>query len=233
MANEVAKLNGITIANIAKFNGETDADIAKINDQEFTGTIDIATITGYTQIITAGNYGANMTYDEDNNYVYVQYPRNGGGGAAVVGSFNSSNQNVDWGSEQTIESSNAFSSRTCDYDKYNNVIWTAWIGGSGNICYARCGTINSDKSISWGARFEVQEGYNTINRYNKGILGQYMAVEQKTGARGLRNILEDFFEDFTYDIVDLKKDKVVEIYVNDLDKENVKLVKQKEVDTDD
>lgn len=59
------------------------------------------------------------------------------------------------------------------------------------------------------------------------------AVEQKTGARGLRNILEDFFEDFTYDIVDLKKDKVVEIYVNDLDKENVKLVKQKEVDTDD
>ena len=59
------------------------------------------------------------------------------------------------------------------------------------------------------------------------------AVEQKTGARCLRNILEDFFEDFTYDIVDLKKDKVIEIYVNDLDKENVKLVKQKEVDTDD
>ena len=181
MANEVAKLNGITIANIAKFNGETDADIAKINDQEFTGTIDIATITGYTQIITAGNYGANMTYDEDNNYVYVQYPRNGGGGAAVVGSFNSSNQNVDWGSEQTIESSNAFSSKTCDYDKYNNVIWTAWIGGSGNICYARCGTINSDKSISWGDRLEVQEGYNTISRYNQGILGQNMAVDQNTG----------------------------------------------------
>ena len=59
------------------------------------------------------------------------------------------------------------------------------------------------------------------------------ALEQKTGATGLRNIIEDFFEDFTYDIVDLKKDKVVEIYVNDLDKENVKLVKQKEVDTDD
>ena len=59
------------------------------------------------------------------------------------------------------------------------------------------------------------------------------AVKQKTGARGLRNILEDFFEDFTYDIVDLKKDKVIEIYVNDLDKENVKLVKQKEVATDD
>ena len=59
------------------------------------------------------------------------------------------------------------------------------------------------------------------------------ALEQKTGATGLRNILEDFFEDFTYDIVDLKKDKVVEIYVNDLDKENVKLVKQKDVDTDD
>ena len=58
------------------------------------------------------------------------------------------------------------------------------------------------------------------------------AVEQKTGARGLRNILEDFFLDFTYNIVDLKKDEIVEIYVNDLDKDNVKFVKKNEVDTE-
>ena len=56
------------------------------------------------------------------------------------------------------------------------------------------------------------------------------AVEQKTGARGLRNILEAFFEDFTYNIVDLKKDKVVEIYINDLDKNHVKFIKENEVD---
>ena len=181
MANEVTKLNGIAIANITDLNGITDANLSKINGQEFTGSIDIATITGYTQVSAAGNYGANMTYDEDNNFVYVQYPRNGGGGAARVGSFNSTNQNVDWGAEQTIESSNAFSSKTCDYDKYNNRVWTAWIGGSGNICYARCGRINSDKTITWGDRLEVQEGYNTLNRYNQGILGQNMAVDQNTG----------------------------------------------------
>ena len=58
------------------------------------------------------------------------------------------------------------------------------------------------------------------------------AVEQKTGARGLRNILEDFFLDFTYNIVDLKKDEIVEIYVNDLDKDNVKFIKKNELDTE-
>ena len=57
------------------------------------------------------------------------------------------------------------------------------------------------------------------------------AVEQKTGARGLRNILEDFFLDFTYNIVDLKNDEIAEIYVNDLNKDNVKLIKKNEVDT--
>ena len=41
-----------------------------------------------------------------------------------------------------------------------------------------------------------------------------------------------FFLDFTYNIVDLKKDEIVEIYVNDLDKDNVKFVKKNEVDTE-
>ena len=57
-----------------------------------------------------------------------------------------------------------------------------------------------------------------------------IAVTQKTGARGLRNILEDFFLDFTYNIVDLKNDNVVEIYINDLDKDSVKFIYAKEVD---
>ena len=59
-----------------------------------------------------------------------------------------------------------------------------------------------------------------------------MAVDQKTGARGLRNILEDFFLDLTFNIEDLKKDKVVEIYINDLDKESVKFIHEKEVDNE-
>ncbi len=57
-----------------------------------------------------------------------------------------------------------------------------------------------------------------------------LAVTQKTGARGLRNILEDFFLDFTYNIVDLKNDNVAEIYINDLDKDSVKFIYAKEVD---
>ena len=59
-----------------------------------------------------------------------------------------------------------------------------------------------------------------------------MAVDQKTGARGLRNILEDFFLDLTFNIADLKKDKVVEIYINDLDKDSVKFIHEKEVDNE-
>lgn len=60
-----------------------------------------------------------------------------------------------------------------------------------------------------------------------------MAVEQKTGARGLRNILEDFFLDLTFNIADLKKDNVSEIYINKLEKDSVKFVYKKEVDNED
>jgi len=58
------------------------------------------------------------------------------------------------------------------------------------------------------------------------------AVDQKTGARGLRNILEEFFVDFTYNITQLKKDNVSEIYINDLDKNNVSFVYANEVDNE-
>ena len=54
------------------------------------------------------------------------------------------------------------------------------------------------------------------------------AVEQKTGARGLRNILEEFFVEFTQ----LKQDNVSEIYINDLDKNNVTFVYANEVDNE-
>ena len=57
-----------------KYNGTT----LKVG-QEFTGTIDISLVTSYTLAADAGQYSGNMTYDEDNNFVYVQYPRNGGG----------------------------------------------------------------------------------------------------------------------------------------------------------
>ena len=59
-----------------------------------------------------------------------------------------------------------------------------------------------------------------------------MAVDQKTGARGLRNILEDFFLDLTFNIADLKKDKVIEIYINDLNKDTIQFIHEKEVDNE-
>jgi ATP-dependent Clp protease ATP-binding subunit ClpX len=43
------------------------------------------------------------------------------------------------------------------------------------------------------------------------------SIKLKTGARGIRTILEKFFMDLTYDITDLKNREVVEIYINDLD----------------
>ena len=189
MANEVTKLNGIAIANITDLNGITDANLAKINGQEFTGTVDISVVTSYTQVAVAGAYSCNMTYDEDNNYVFVQYPRNGGGGAAVLGTFNSTDQDIDFGSEQTIESSNAFSGNSCDYDKYNDRVWTTWIGGGDNTIYARCGTINgpgtgdssAPKTISWGNTFTIQAGQATTGNYNQGLLQQGLAVDQSTG----------------------------------------------------
>ena len=181
MGNEINELNGVGFADIAKVNGVAAADITHVNGMDLVQSVDISLVTSYTQVTTAGNYSCNMTYDEDNNFVYVQYPRSGGGGAAVVGAYNSTDQDIDFGSEQTIESSNAFSDNSCAYDKYNNRVWTTWIGGPDNTIYARCGQINSDKSITWGDTLTIQAGYNSLSRYNQGLLQQGLAVDQSTG----------------------------------------------------
>ena len=47
MANEIEKLNTITLANIAKFNAKTDANIEKINGFEFTGVTLFKGIFGF------------------------------------------------------------------------------------------------------------------------------------------------------------------------------------------
>jgi len=47
MANEIEKLNAITLANIAKFNAKTDANIEKINGLEFTGVTLFKGIFGF------------------------------------------------------------------------------------------------------------------------------------------------------------------------------------------
>ena len=187
MSNNVKTVMGIAAASVKTVNGIAAANVKTVMNETLVTSVDIATITSYAAVEQSGSatndgeYGVNMTYDEDNNFVYVQYALSGGGGGVVVGEFNSSNNDVDFGAEQTIESSNAFSGNSCDYDKYNNRVWTAWIGGSGNVLYARCGQINSNKTITWGTTLTVQDGYNSTSNYNQGLLQQGLAVDQSTG----------------------------------------------------
>ena len=91
MGNEINELNGVGFADIAKVNGVAPADITHVNGMDLVQSVAEAAVTAYTEITAASatSTGASMTYDEDNDFVYVQYPRNGGGGAAIVGSFNS------------------------------------------------------------------------------------------------------------------------------------------------
>ena len=52
------------------------------------------------------------------------------------------------------------------------------------------------------------------------------AIKLKTGARGIRSILEQFFIDLTYNITDLKKRKVKEIYINDLNHKTISYINE-------
>lgn len=52
------------------------------------------------------------------------------------------------------------------------------------------------------------------------------AIKLKTGARGIRSVLEQFFIDLTYNITDLKAQKVKEIYIDDLKHENISYIKE-------
>ncbi len=52
------------------------------------------------------------------------------------------------------------------------------------------------------------------------------AIKLKTGARGIRSVLEQFFIDLTYNITDLKERKVKEIYINDLDHNTISYINE-------
>jgi len=189
MGNEIAEVNGVAFGSVAKVNGVAPASITHINGMDLVVSVDPNFTTSYTDlednsgaITDDGSGEVTSCYDPDNNFVYVQYVDSDGGGTAVVGAFNSSNSDIDFGAKQSVRGSNAFSGNSCDYDTKYNKVWSTWIGGSGNQLFARCGTINSDKSITWGDELTVKEGLNTHSKYNQGLLGRGIAVDQETGA---------------------------------------------------
>ena len=58
------------------------------------------------------------------------------------------------------------------------------------------------------------------------------AIKLKTGARGIRSVLEQFFIDLTYNITDLKKKKVKEIYIDDLTHDNISYIYEVDIEED-
>ena len=52
------------------------------------------------------------------------------------------------------------------------------------------------------------------------------AIKLKTGARGIRSVLEQFFIELTYNITDLKAQKVKEIYIDNLDHSTISYIKE-------
>ena len=69
MANQIATVNGIAIANIANLNGITDANLAKLNGREFTSALPdahtlIATATASGSSTLSFTSGIDSTYDE-------------------------------------------------------------------------------------------------------------------------------------------------------------------------
>ena len=70
MANQIEKLDGITLANIAKLDGRTDANIQALNGREFTGFTPVNpeafTITNY-QVDSGRVWAPVLGWDPDTN----------------------------------------------------------------------------------------------------------------------------------------------------------------------
>ena len=83
---------------------------------------------------------------------------------------------------------------------------------------------------------DVQEEIDELNPggvegFMQGLGNFYKTVSEKalnlkTGARGIRSVLEQFFIELTYNITDLKAQKVKEIYIDDLDHETISYIKE-------
>jgi len=188
MANNIKTVNGIAAANIKAVNGIAAASVKNYMGEALELSVDIAIAVSYRAVEASGSAitdgGGSETvcaYDPDNNFVLVACRDSDGGGKVVAGAYNSTNGDIDFGAEQHFETSNATSGLSIDYDTSNNRVWLAWIGGGDNTLYARCGTVASDKTISYGTRLTIEDGYDTHSKYNQGLLGQGLAVDQSDG----------------------------------------------------
>jgi hypothetical protein len=170
MANQVDKINGLTLAKIQAVNGLTDANIQAVNGLEMVGTVDPSKISITNDLVNSGRswggnicYASHLTDGTAQNQIIATYgdANNGAYVTARVGTI--SGTTVTWGTEVELDDQGGTYITEGIYNSEEKRFMIHYHTTSGsNHHYAIAGNI-IDKSIDTlgtAALVEGGSGYN-------------------------------------------------------------------------
>ena len=172
MANQVDKINGLTLANIQAVNGLTDANIQAVNGLEMVGTVDPSKISITNDEVNDSNshgsnicYGSHLTDGTAQNQIFVTYGDVGNSSYATVRVGTISGDTVTWGTEVELDDSGSSYHTEGIYNSEEKRFMAHYHTTAGNNGhYAIGGTITNRSVGSLGDVSNVEAGGSGANQ---------------------------------------------------------------------
>ena len=190
MANQIEKLDGITIANIAKLDGRTDDNIQALNGREFTGSTDFQKISFTTvdsggsaigdagEFNTGRSYGTSLAFDPDTSQFIIMFSDTLNSERPTIRIGTVSGTTITFGNKIEVETHSNANTTGCYYDTAKDRLITVWMSSSTgrNGIYAKGFKLNSSRGVDGTGTLATVDtassGYNQTNASNFGAMNQ-------------------------------------------------------------
>ena len=193
MANQIEKLDGITLANIAKLDGRTDANIQALNGREFTGFTPVSpnafTITNY-EVDDGRVWAPVLGWDPDTNTLVAVWGDDDNSDYPTYRlgklSANTGNTTITWQSAVVISTAGDNYAADLAYDTGNDVMGIVFLesgaGGTNRyrIAFGQITNSGATPSMSIGTSEIIHD--TSSGNYNQGDTSQCLAYWPDMGA---------------------------------------------------